>query len=177
MEIWEEDELVAQAWRDDQDVLIEFANDRDGDPFIMDVPDLATALDNVTRILGDEGDAAGGVDPVEQLAEQFDHLAVKRGPEDEGFYPPPVAVRMIRHCEALGLAVVSMEGFQDVAGELVDVPGHRADLGAAHEGEAWPTFRAGCNVQAEALVEKWVRTRGLLIAFEVRDSAGESYIL
>jgi hypothetical protein len=51
------------------------------------------------------------------------------------------------------------------------------DTGEAHDGEPWPIFLAGCNVQAMAVLERWVREPGLLIALEVGDDEGERYVL
>jgi hypothetical protein len=178
VEVWdEENELVAQVWRDGDEVLVEFGLDADGDPFVLDVGDLLTALDNATRMLGDGSEDDADVDPIERLAEEFDHLAVHRGPEDEGFFPPQIAVPFIRRCESLGLAVVGMEGFHEVAGEVQPAPGHRIDLSDIGGDEAWATFRASCNVQAEAVMARWPRTPGFLVAFEIRDAQGEDYVM
>jgi hypothetical protein len=176
VEIWEEDELVAQVWRDDEEVLVEVLSDADGDPFLLDVSALIGALDTAARILGvaepEEDD-----DPLDRLAEEFDHLAVHRGEEDEGFYPPQVAVPLIRRSEQLGLAVVSVEGFTMVAGEPTATPGYALRIADPPGDEPWATFRAGANLQTEAVVERWPRKPGFVVAFEVRDSTGEDYVL
>lgn len=176
VEIWEDDQLVAQAWSDDQDVLVEVLSDAEGDPFLLDVPALIGALDTAARILGVAEPAEDG-DPLDRLAEEFDHLAVHRGEEDEGFYPAQVAVPLIRRSELLGLAVVSITGFTMVAGEPTSAPGYSLRIADPPAGEPWATFRAGANLQAEAVVERWPRKPGFVVAFEVRDPTGEDYVL
>jgi len=57
------------------------------------------------------------------------------------------------------------------------VPGMAVDTGNAHDGEPWPVFLAGCNVQAMALLVRWAREPGLILALEVGDADGERYVL
>lgn len=176
VEIWEDDALVAQLWRDDEEVLVEVLSDAEGDPFLLDAPGLIGALDTAVRILGVE-EAGDEADPLDRLAEEFDHLAVHRGEEDEGFFPAQIAVPLIRRSEQLGLAVVSVEGFTLVAGEPTPTPGYALRVVEPLEEEPWATFRAGANLQAEAVVERWPRRPGFVVAFEVRDPSGEDYVL
>jgi len=176
VEIWEDDDLVAQAWRDDEEILVEVLSDADGDPFLLDVPALIGALDTAARILGVE-EASDDEDPLDRLAEEFDHLAVHRGEEDEGFYPVQVAVPLIRRSEQLGLAVISVEGVTLVAGEPTPTPGFSLRIADPPAGEPWATFRAGANLQAEAVAERWPRKPGFVVAFEVRDQSGEDFVL
>jgi hypothetical protein len=176
VEVWDDDALVAQVWRDDEEVLVEVLSDADGDPFLLDVPSLIGVLDTAARILGVEETGDEG-DPLDRLAEEFDHLAAHRGAEDEGFYPVQVAVPFIRRCEQLGLAVISVEGFTMVAGEPAATPGYALRVADPLDDEPWATFRAGANLQVEAVVERWPRKPGFVVAFELRDPSGEDYVL
>jgi hypothetical protein len=115
--------------------------------------------------------------PVDRLATEFDDKATHRGEEDEGFYPLPVAVNILRGCDALALAMVSLEGFRIEGGRPSPIAGMSVDTGKAHDGEPWPVFLAGCNIQAMALLERWGREPGLVLAMEVGDSDGERYVL
>ena len=92
-------------------------------------------------------------------------------------YPLGVAVRIVRQSEALGLAVVSLEGFRLDGGDPYPIAGMSVDPGKAHDGEPWPIFLAGCNVQATAVLERWAREPKLVLALEVADSDGDRYVL
>lgn len=177
----EEDRVVGQAYLEDGVMLAEFFPDEDGDSWAFDVADLQRALDTAAAMLGlgDEVPSPdpGGEHPVDRLAAAFDTSAARRGEEDEGFYPLGVVAKMIAACEALDLAVVTLEGFAVVVGDLSPAPGHTTDLGAAHAGEPWPVFKAGCNVQAQAVLERWMSRPELLVAVEVADRDGDRYVL
>jgi hypothetical protein len=145
--------------------MAEFYPDEDADPWVSTgrpaAPD--TAGDARRRpVFREPSDA----DAVDRLAEK-PMLPRFRGEGDEGFYPLPVALAIAAQADALGLAVVSLEGFTLTDGEPVPVSGLRNEIGDAHQGEAWPTFRAACNIQARALLERWVSRTGLVVAMEV----------
>jgi hypothetical protein len=186
VELVEEDRVVGIAYVDGDVLFAEFAPDRDGDAWAFEVSDLQTALDNASAMLLPQGTSVlleevikddDGEHPVDRLATEFDDLSAHRGEEDEGFYPIDVAARIMARCESLGLAVVSIEGFR-LDGEAVSaVPGMSVDTGNAHDGEPWPVFLAGCNIQAMALLERWAREPGLILALEVGDADGERYVL
>jgi hypothetical protein len=185
VELVEEGRVVGYAYVDDDVLYTEFSPDEDGDAWAFEVADLQTALDTARAMLLPEGTAAlldpaapaDDTHPVDALAAEFDDRATFRGEEDEGFYPANVAARIIRTCETLGVAVVSLEGFRLLAGEPSPIPGMSVDTGEAHDGEPWPVFLAGCNVQAMGVLERWLREPGLMVALEVGDDAGERYVL
>ena len=77
----------------------------------------------------------------------------------------------------LGLAVVTLEGCRIESDFVTPVRGTSVDLGGAYAGEPWPTFLAGCNVQAMAHLERWVSEPGLVVSIEVGDDEGERYLL
>lgn len=180
VELVEEDRVVGIAYLEDGVAMAEFYPDEETEPWVFDVADLQRVLDTAAAMLGVEGTTTGessDADAVDRLAEKFDAAAEYRGEGDEGFYPVPVAVAIAAQAEALGLAVVSLEGFTLSDGAPVPASGLHTDIAAAHQGEAWPTFRAACNIQARALLERWVNRTGLVVAMEVGDSDGERYVL
>jgi len=184
----EDDEVVGLAYEDEGDLFVEFYPDADGESRLYDVADLQRVLDTVVSMLGgapepapemagEPGTGRPEEHPVDTLAAQFDRRAARRGPEDEGFYPYDVATGIIARCNDLGLAVVSMEGFTLHPDRIDPVGGCSADLGDAFHGEPWPTFLAGCNLQAVTLLERWPRRPSFAIAFEVQDAEGEVFVL
>lgn len=186
VELVEESRVVGVVYLDGATLFTELSPDADGDPWAFEVADLQTALDSAAAMLLPEGtsllaeDAIDEPDadhPVDRLATEFDDLAAHRGDEDEGFYPLGIAVRIVRQCEALGLAVVSLEGFRLDDGWPNPIAGMSVDPGKAHDGEPWPIFLAGCNVQATAVMERWAREPKLVLALEVADSDGDRYVL
>ena len=199
IDLVEDDRVVGIVYADDGGIYAEFYPDQDdGAPWVFDVADLQRVLDTAAAMLADpeaDAPAAGdpaadpvaalaadpvaalAADPVAALAAEFDPLAARRGPEDEGFYPLPVAARLIGACSALSLAVVFLEGFTLHADFEDAIAGCRSDLGSAYEGEPWPGFLAGCNTQAMALLERWPRRANVGVALEIQDSAGERYVL
>jgi hypothetical protein len=186
VELVEEGRVSGIVYLDGESLFAEFSPDTDGEAWAFDVGDLQTALDTAaamllpqgTSILTDAPTPTGDVEhPVDRLATEFDDKAAHRGEEDEGFYPLPVAVNILRACEALALALVSVEGFRIEGGRPNPIAGMSVDTGKAHDGEPWPVFLAGCNIQAMALLERWAREPSLVLALEVGDSDGERYVL
>jgi hypothetical protein len=179
VELVEEDRVVGVAYLDQGSVLAEFYPDEDGEPWVFDVADLQRVLDVAAGMLGVEepGPTTPAGEAIDLLAAEFDATAAHRGAEDEGFYPVPAALALTMRAEELGLAVVSIEGFTIDAGEPVAVPGYGSTPGDAHRGEAWPTFRAGCNAQARGQLERWAAKGGLVVAIEIADQSGETYVL
>lgn len=179
VEILDEDTVVALVYWDEE-VVVDVYPSAGEDSQTFDVPDLVRVLELAARVVVPDDvpfDEPSDIDPLDILSSEFDATAAVRGAEDEGFYPLRAAVRLVGRCEQLDLAVVSMEGFARREG-LQRVPGQMTDLGDAHRGEPWETFRAGCNVQAHATLERWAAAGvDTLVAFEVQDSAGEIYVL
>jgi len=186
VELVEDDQVIGIVYVDGEVLFTEFAPDSDGDSWAFEVSDLQTALDTASAMLLPQGTSVlldeavkeeDGDHPVDRLATEFDDLATHRGDEDEGFYPLDVAARIMGRCDSLDLAVVSVEGFRHNGESVSAVPGMSVDTGEAHGGEPWPIFLAGCNVQAMALLERWAREPGLILALEVGDADGERYVL
>ncbi len=181
VDLVEDDAVVGCVYLDDGELLVEFYPDEEGNPWIYDVADLQRVLDVAAAMLGSDLDETAtdrpDVDPVDQLTSEFDSTAARRGPEDEGFYPLATARRIVAACEALNLAVSSLEGFEARAGDVMRLTGYAANLAAAHRGEPWALFRAGCNTQAAAVLEKWSRGGEVLVAIEIEDGHGDEYVL
>ena len=184
VELVEDGSIVGQAFVDAGELLVEFYADADGGLPLLAVPDLQRVLDTVTVMLGpdnepllDEASPTAGQDPIELLAQGFDAEAAHRGPEDEGFFPLSVAARIVGACEQLDLAVTRVEAFDLVGGDVQAIPGHSGDLAKAHAGEPWAVFRAGCNVQAHAVMERWPNRTSLVVAIEITDRSSEEYVL
>ncbi len=190
VELVEEGRVVGAAYLDGTTLFAEFVPAAEGDAWAFEVADLQVALDTASAMLSPEGTALlleegtnGDADeeneqhPVDRLAKEFDSLAAHRGDEDEGFYPLGVATRILGQCESLGMAVVSVEGFRLQGGWANAISGMSVDTGNAHAGEPWAVFMAGCNVHAMAVLERWAREPGLVIAVEVGDSDGNRYVL
>jgi hypothetical protein len=183
VDLVEEGRPVGFVYLDDGTLFAEFLPDQAGNPWAFDIDDLQRTLDAARAIL--EPDAplelenvtTDGAHPVDTLAAEFDALAIRRGEEDEGFYPVAVAATIFERSAALDLAVVSLEGFVVHPEWIEPAPGHSVDMGNAHDGEPWPTFKAGCHVQGLAVLEKWARRADLAVALEVGDREGDRFVL
>jgi hypothetical protein len=185
IDLVEDGAVVGCVYTDEGELLAEFYSDEDADPWVFDVTELQKVLDVAVRMLEPEGERPpaaaeaedAGIDPIDQLASEFDATATRRGEEDEGFYPIGAARHLVGRCDQLDLAVVQVEGFRARAGELETISGYSTDFGKAHRGEPWPLYRAGCNTQAAATLEHWGRQDEILVALEVEDRNGEVYVL
>lgn len=184
VELVEDGRTVGIAYLDDIEVLVEFQPDEDGEAWTFDVGDLQIALDTARAMLvPDDADPLdqrpdlGGDHPVDVLASEFDDAAARRGEEDEGFYPRPVVTRIIARAEELDLAVVSVEAVTLHEDWVEPIPGHSVDVAAAHEGDSWPAFKAGCNLLAASHLEKWHDRSGLAVSVEVADRDGDRFVL
>ena len=184
VDLIEDDIPVGMAYEDDGEILVEFFADSDGEGRVLTVTELQVVLDTVTSMFGAEppGIAAdavapGSVEPVDQLASEFDALAALRGDEDEGFYPLQVARQIVARCDSIGLAVTRLEAFKVVAGHTEAIRNLRAEISDAHAGEPWSLYRSGCNTQAAAVLERWTREGQLVVAIEIEDPSNEVFVL
>lgn len=182
VDLIDEDRVVGYAYVDDDQMIVEFLPDDAGRPWPFEASDLQRVLDVAAAMLAPDQAATdlaegAGPDGLDVIASEFDTTARRRGDEDEGFYPLEAAAHMARRCGDLGLAMASLEGFTLHEEEVVPVAGCAVDLADAHRGEPWPTFQAGCNVQAEAVLERWPRRADFAVAVEVIDQEGERFVL
>lgn len=186
VELVEEDRVVGVVYFEDGATYAEFYPDEEGDAWAFDVADLQKVLDTARAIVDPDAPLVldglavptGEDDPVDALATRFDDSAAFRGEEDEGFYPVTVVASIIEACNELDLAVVSLEGVTVQDHGVSPLLGHSAQIGEAHAGEVWPVFRAGCNVHAEAVLQRWAgRDSRFAVAIEVADRNGERFVL
>jgi hypothetical protein len=180
VDLVEEERVVGVAYVEDGVLCAEFYPDEEGEAWVFHAESLQRVLDTATAMLLDEeepDEAAGGVHPVDVLAMEFDSLAARRGPEDEGFYPLGAAARILARCDDLDLAMVIVEGLDLHPDRVEPVPGCSTNLAKAYEGEPWALFRASCNTQARAVLERWPRRSGFGVAMEIQDRAGDRYVL
>lgn len=184
VELVEEGRVVGIAYLDDMELFAEFIADDDGEPWAFDVSDLQRALDMARAMLSPEGTDAlvdrpelGDDHPVDLLATEFDAQAARRGDEDEGFYPVMVAINLLRRAAELDLAVVAIEGFTLDEVGLDPIGGSAIDLGDVHAGEPWAAFKAGCNLQAGTLLERWLGQNNTVVSIEVADRDGDRFVL
>jgi hypothetical protein len=184
IDLIEDETLVGIVYREDESLLAEFYPDDDGNLWAFDISDLQKVLDMAAAMLGSGEEAApvpmgeAGQHPVDTLAMHFDSMVIRRGIEDEGFYPLPVAVAILGRCAELGLAMVFIEGVTVHADGVDPVSGHKADLGETNAGGPFALFQAECNTQAGALLERWPRQRpDFGVAIEVQDAEGERFVL
>ncbi len=200
-ELWDDDEFVGQVYFDGVDVMTQLYPTPDGEPRVLEVAELMRVLELAARVVtpddGEElselrtalGTETGRKDDARDdegsddlgavgvLADAFDDAAAHRGEEDEGFYPRDAVVAMVRRCNDLDLAVVHLEGFDMRDGSVEAARGYMVDIGKAHRGEPWPTFRAGCNIQAEAVLEGWPLRPSFVVAIEIEDRNGEIFVM
>jgi hypothetical protein len=180
VEFVEENRVVGMAYLEEDGLLAEFYTDEDGDPWVFEADDLLRALDTAAAMLGaadDTEETPEGDELIAILAAEFDPQAAGRGPEDEGFYPLDVVVRMVNRCGELDLAVASIEGLTLHTEGVTPVPGCSADLADAYQGEPWGVFQAGCNLQAISVLERWPRRPEMGVSIEIQDRSGERYVL
>lgn len=182
VDLIEDGGLVGYVYEDDGVVYAEMLPDEEGDAWAFEVADLQRALDVAIAMLAPDlatepAPAPGAPDPLSVIASEFDSTALRRGPDDEGFYPLDAVLALGRRAAEVGLALASLEGFTLHEEGETPVAGCEADLADAHAGEPWPTLVAGCAVQAEALLEKWPRRRDFAVALELMDPSGERFVL
>ena len=183
VDLIEEDRLVAIVYQDEGGLFTEFYPDDDGKPWVFEAADLQRALDTAAAILGPDEDEAvtafgeEGQHPVDALALKFDATVIRRGPEDEGFYPLPIAVQILAVSAQIGLAVVYLEGVTVHSDGVESMPGHKAELGKNNAGGPFALFQAECNTQAAALLDRWQHRPDFGVSFEVQDAEGEQFVL
>ena len=182
VDLIESERLVGIAYEDAGGVFVEFFPDDEGNPWVFDTAELQRVIDTAAAMLGADEEAAvavgeEGQHPVDTLAMQFDNLVIRRGPEDEGFYPIPVTAAILGRCADLGLAVVYLEGVTVHAEGVEPVPGHKSEIGDNNAGAPFALFQAECNTQAAALLERWPRRPDFGVSIEVQDAEGERFVL
>ena len=109
------------------------------------------------------------------LTEEFDDQVVYRAEDGEGFFDKETALALVARCEELGLAVVTMDGF-DLEGAVL-IP--RPELAVAISspgGLDWGVRSAAANAQIRVALEGWDNRPTLVAAFVIQQSDGETFV-
>lgn len=200
VELWRDDEFIGQVFWDDDVPVVQIYPTGDGDVHDLDVSDLMRVLETAVAIVdpsafdeemaglrmasspitlggGDDGgDPWGDEHPATvELVGEFDPKAVHRSADDEGFFAAAVAEEFIRRCEELGLAVVEMEGFDLVDGELRPRPGLELVI-RPQEIMAWRDFRSFANTRSLETLGDWATRDSLVFAFVVQQPDGDTFV-
>ncbi len=199
VEIWMENEFVGMVFWDGSATVVQIYPAGDDDVHDLDVRDLFRVLEMAEKIVDplafDEVEGliqlGGGraqtkreepeddwsdEDPATvELLSEFDPLAAFRSEDGEGFFPRDVAERFVRRCDELRLAVVEMEGFDLVDGELKARPGLELVV------RPQPVMSAGefylhANATALDHLDGWPRRETLVVAFVVQQQDGETIV-
>lgn len=199
VELWTDNEFVGMVFWDGATTIVQIYPAADDDVHDLELRELFRALEMAEKIVDpmafDQVDGlieVGGVraqakredaaddwseeDPATvELLSEFDPLAAFRSEDGEGFFPRDVALRFVRRCQDLRLAVVEMEGFDLIAGELKARPG--LELVVGPQPVMSPTeFQAHANATALDHLDGWPRRESLVVAFVVQQLDGETIV-
>jgi hypothetical protein len=179
VELWREDSFVGMVFFDGTSPIVQIYPDGDDDVHDLEIGELQVVLDTAVRIVDpsalDEdlaelreaakSDEWDGEHPATaELLAEFDGRAVHRTEDGEGFFERAVASSFIARCEELDLAVVEMEGFDLVDGDLQ--PDAGMELAVTPQSMmTWSEFRTYANATSSAKLAEWPDHEGLVIAF------------
>jgi hypothetical protein len=190
VELWRDDEFVGMVFWDGSATIVNIYPTA-GDVFDLELNDLVQVLDTAQRIVdpfafeqveglirvGGEGEDWGDEDPATTaLVTEFDPLAVHRSEDGEGFFPVSVAASLIGRCGELGLAVVEMEGFDLVSGELRGRPGLELMI-RPQEASSFEGFAEMANETASITLGNWPKRASMVVAFVIQQPDGETIVL
>ena len=189
VELWRENEFVGMVFWDGSATVVQIYPAGD-DVHDLDLNDLLRTLDTAQRIVDPfafeqvdgliELRTAGweGEDPaITALVTEFDPQAVHRSEDGEGFLPVPVAAAFIDRCQELGLAVVEMEGFDLISGELKGRPGLELMIRPPDAAISFQEFCSRANETAAVTLAKWPQRDSMVIAFVVQQADGETIVV
>jgi hypothetical protein len=198
VEIWMENEFVGMVFWDGTATVVQIYPAGDDDVHDLEVRDLFRVLEMAERIVDplafdqvegliqvggaraqtkrEEADDWSGEDPATvELLSEFDPLAAFRSEDGEGFFPRDVALQFVRRCQDLRLAVVEMEAFDLVGGELKARPG--LELVVGPQPVMSPAeFQTHANATALDHLDGWPRRDSLVVAFVVQQLDGETIV-
>jgi hypothetical protein len=196
VELWRADEFVGMVFWDEDSAVVQIYPAADGDVHDLATTDLIRVLDMAEQIvtpeeyrtappglqIGEQQNSSGnGSDWSDEhpatlaLVGEFDPTAAHRSDDGEGFFPRTVAFDFLARCSELDLAVIEMEGFDLVDGELrarsnlvltISLPGV----------SDWSTFRATANAVAAETLTGWPERDTLVVAFVVQQPDGETFV-
>ena len=199
VEIWMENEFVGMVFWDGSSTVVQIYPAGEDDVHDLEVRDLFRVLEMAERIVDplafdqvdglvqvggaraqakreDEADDWSEEDPATvDLLSEFDPLAAFRSEDGEGFFPRDVALNFVRRCQELRLAVVEMEAFDLVGGDLKARPG--LELVVQPQPVMSPAeFQSYANATATDHLDGWPRRDTLVIAFVVQQLDGETIV-
>jgi hypothetical protein len=199
VELWMENEFVGMVFWDGSSTIVQIYPAGDDDVHDLEMRDLFRALEMAERIVDPlafdqvEGliQLGGGrvqakreelvddwsdEDPsTVELLSEFDPLTAFRSEDGEGFFPRDVAERFVRRCDELRLAVVEMEGFDFVSGELKARPGLELVVPPQPIMSA-AEFCSHANATALDHLTGWPRRDSLVVAFVIQQQDGETIV-
>ncbi len=190
VELWREEDFVGMVFWDGSATIVNIYP-AEGDLFDLELNDLMRVLDTAQRIVDPfafeemeglvrprtEGDDWGDEDPATTtLVTEFDPRAVHRTDDGEGFFPVRVAAALVERCRELGLAVVEMEGFDLVSGELKARPGLQLMI-RPQEAASFAEFVDQANETAAITLGNWPRRETMVVAFVIQQPDGETIVL
>jgi hypothetical protein len=199
VEIWTENEFVGMVFWDGSATVVQIYPAGDDDVHDLDVRDLFRVLEMAEKIVDPLAfDEVGGLiqlggsraqakreeseddwsdeDPATvELLSEFDPLATFRSEDGEGFFPREIALRFVHRCDELRLAVVEMEGFDLVDGELKARPGLELVVRPQPVMSA-AEFYLHANATALDHLDGWPRRESLVVAFVVQQQDGETIV-
>lgn len=195
VELWREDEFVGMVFWDGEEAIVQIFPDNAGDVYDIAVEDIFRVLELATQIVmpeeqleaqGDELLAAINAaapegswddeDPFTRtLTEEFDDQVVYRAEDGEGFYDRATALALIARCDELGLAVVTMDGFDLEGAVLIPRPELSVAI-AAPAGLDWGVRVAAANAQIRDALAGWDSRSTLVAAFVIQQSDGETFV-
>lgn len=179
VELWRDDSFVGMVFFDGTAPIVQIYPDGDDDVHDLDVAELQSILDLAVGIVDpsafdeDLAELREAAKPDEWVGEhpattellaEFDRRAVHRTEDGEGFFRRTVASSFIARCEELDLAVVEMEGFDLVDGDLRPDPGMELAV-TPQSMMTWSEFRTYANVTAASKLAEWSDRDDLVIAF------------
>jgi len=199
VEIWMENEFVGMVFWDGSSTVVQIYPAGEDDVHDLEVRDLFRVLEMAERIVDplafdqvdglvqvggaraqakreDEADDWSEEDPATvDLLSEFDPLAAFRSEDGEGFFPRDVALNFVRRCQELRLAVVEMEAFDLVGGDLKARPG--LELVVQPQSVMSPAeFQSYANATATDHLDGWPRRDTLVVAFVVQQLDGETIV-
>ena len=190
VELWREDEFVGMVFWDGGATVVQIYPTGD-DVHDLEISDLLRVLDTAQRIvdpfafeqvedvvqLGAKDDDLAEDPATAALTAEFDPQALHRTEDGEGFFPVAVAAALIDRCQELGLAVVEMEGFDLVSGELKGRPGLTLMIRPEEGTTSFAGFVSYANEQARTHLSNWPQRDSMVIAFVIQQPDGETIVL
>ena len=198
VELWRENDFVGYVFWDEDVAVVQFYQDRDGDPFDLDLnevqrvldiagqivtpelfgedPELATLSQRIADATGTAGEWEDEDHRIVELSKEFDALAAHRDLDGEGFFSRSVAEALIARCEGLGVAIIEMEG-QDFDGITLTPRPNLHLVIDAQLGSSFDDVRPQANAAVAARLAVWPSRSTLVVSFVVQLPDGSTRVL